>query len=100
MKTTVNFSQFCDAFRSMGRNENFSYDGKKALFEYLESYEEDCDEDVELDVIALCCEYTEYENLEEFQEAYSSEEYKTIDDIHSATTVIAIDDERFMIANF
>ena len=59
MKTSVSFSQFCDAFRNADRNENFSYDGKRALFDYLEQYEDECGTEVELDVIALCCEYSE-----------------------------------------
>lgn len=59
MQTSINFSQFCDAFRDMGRNDNFSYAGKRALFDYLEQYEEDTGCAVELDVIALCCEYYE-----------------------------------------
>lgn len=57
MKTSVNFSQFCDAFRSADRNENFSYDGKRALYDYLEDYADQTG--VELDVIAFCCEYSE-----------------------------------------
>ena len=60
MKTTVNMYQFERAFVDANRNENFSYDGKKALFEYLEQYEEDCGTEIELDVIALCCDYSEY----------------------------------------
>lgn len=59
MKTSINFSQFCDAFRDMDRNDNFSYAGKRALFDYLEQYEEDTGCAVELDIIALCCEYYE-----------------------------------------
>ena len=59
MKETVDFSGFCDAFRNMDRNNNFSYEGKKMLFEYLEQYEEDCGTELELDVIAFCCEYNE-----------------------------------------
>lgn len=59
MKTSVSFSQFCDAFRAADRNENFSYEGKRALFDYLEQYEDECGCEVELDVIALCCEYSE-----------------------------------------
>ena len=59
MKTTVSFTDFCDAFRSMNRNENFSYEGKRALFDYLEHYEADWGVELELDVIALCCEYNE-----------------------------------------
>jgi hypothetical protein len=56
MKTTITFSAFCDAFHDMGRDDNFSYDGKRALFDYLEEITGGA---YELDVIALCCEYGE-----------------------------------------
>ncbi len=59
MKTTIDFCEFCDAFRKMDRNDTFSYDGKKALFDYLEEVEQDTGEEIELDVIALCCDYDE-----------------------------------------
>ena len=62
MKQSVNFSNFCDAFQSHGRNDSFTYAGKRALFDYLEQYEEDCQEEIELDVVALCCEYSEHES--------------------------------------
>ena len=55
MKTTITFSAFCDAFLGMGRNDQFSYAGKRALFDYLEEVAPD----MELDVVALCCEYCE-----------------------------------------
>ena len=58
--SNIGFCEFCDAFRDMDRNENFSYAGKRVLFQYLESLSEDTGSDIELDVIALCCEY--YEN--------------------------------------
>lgn len=61
MKKTINFNDFVDSF-SEDRKNQFSYEGKKALFEYLEQYEEDTGEEIELDTIALCCEYTEYDN--------------------------------------
>lgn len=56
MKTTITFSAFCDAFRDMDRNDNFSYAGKRALFDFLEDNHEG---DYVLDVIALCCDYYE-----------------------------------------
>lgn len=99
MKQTINESQFHDAFIRMNRKENFSYEGRKALFEYLEQYEQDCGEEVEMDVIALCCEYTEYEDLKAFQADYG-EEYESIEDIEDKTTVIRIDDESFLIQQF
>lgn len=59
MKQTVGFNDFCDAFRRIDREKQFSREGLKALFDYLEEYEKASGEDVELDVIALCCEYSE-----------------------------------------
>ena len=55
MKTNITFSAFCDAFRDMGRNDQFSYAAKRALFDFLEEVAPD----MELDVIALCCDYCE-----------------------------------------
>ena len=59
MKTTVSCYDFERAFADADRKENFSYEGLKALFDYLEDYEEQTGEELELDVIALCCEYSE-----------------------------------------
>lgn len=55
MKKTITFSAFCDAFRDMGREDQFSYAGKRALYDFLE----EAFPDYELDVIGLCCEYVE-----------------------------------------
>jgi len=60
MKTTVNFSEFCDAFTRMDRQETYTYAGKRAIFDYLEELENDTGEELELDVVALCCDYSEY----------------------------------------
>jgi hypothetical protein len=56
-------------------------------------------EEMELDVIGTCCEFTEYENIEAFQDDYGSE-YETLDDIRDVTTVIEIDDDAFIIQAF
>ena len=59
MKQTVNFSDFVAAFHRMDRDTQFTRDGLMVLFDYLETYEDDTGEELELDVIALCCEYSE-----------------------------------------
>jgi hypothetical protein len=59
MKTTVSRYDFERAFVDADRKENFSYEGLRALFDYLEDYEEQTGEELELDVIALCCDYSE-----------------------------------------
>ncbi len=99
MKSSVSLSDFIQAFRDMGRDKNFSYDGLEKLFEYLKELEEETGQELELDVIAICCDYNEYENLKEFQQDYG-EEYKSIEDIQEQTDVIMIDDERFIIRVF
>lgn len=58
MKTTVSLEDFRYAFK-LARREDFSYHGLKELFNYLEEYEDSTGEEVELDVIALCCDYSE-----------------------------------------
>ena len=58
MKTTVNQSEFIDAFHRYNRYDQFGYDALCSLFDYLEQIEEDTGEEEELDVIALCCDYS------------------------------------------
>jgi len=98
MKQSVNIYDFERAFKRCER-ENFSYDGLKALFEYLEEYEDGTGEEVELDVIALCCEYAEYDSLNEYNDDYGTE-YDEIDLIQDDTMLIKIDDERFIIQQY
>lgn len=112
MKTTVNFCDFCDAFRNMDRDNNFSYDGKKALFDYLEEYEEDCGQEIELDVIAICCDFSEYADVQEFiadyGDKYSPEEYEDdeefrellLEELQDHTQVIDVDGTAFIIQSF
>ena len=100
MKKTINFYDFRDAFENAGRANQFSYEGQRALFEYLEQYEEECDTEIELDVIALCCEYVEYDNIEEFQLEYGHEDYPDIDSIYNETQVIEFGTGQFIIAAF
>ena len=98
MIQTINEYQFADAFNKI-RPDNFTYRGLIALYNYFEQYEEDTGEQIELDVIAICCDYYEYEDLKYFQEDYS-EDYESIEEIGQATTVIMIDDDAFIIQAF
>lgn len=59
MYQSINEYQFREAFRSMGRGDQFTYEGLNTLFNWLEHYEIDTGEKVEFDVIALCCDYSE-----------------------------------------
>jgi hypothetical protein len=58
MKTSVNFSNFVDAFRTSGRYDQFGYEALQIIFDYLEEYEASTGEEMELDVVAICCDFS------------------------------------------
>ena len=72
MKQTINFYQFAEQFQAV-RPNNFSREGLIALWEYLEEWEKNEAEDIEFDVIALCCEFIEYESVADYQQDYSDD---------------------------
>jgi len=57
MKQSINFSQFVDAFHAHARYDQFGYQALRVIFDYMEEYEDSTGEEVELDVIAICCDY-------------------------------------------
>jgi len=98
MKQIVYESDFIDAFRQI-RPDNFSYEGLKALYADQIELENALGEEIELDVIAICVDFSEYESIEELQQDYG-DEYKSIDDVAQATTVIDIDGTSFIVQSF
>ena len=75
MKNTINFSQFSDRFaRSDTYKDNFSYEWLRALFDYLKEYEEETNQEIEFNMVALCCEYIEYESIKDAFLAYCTED--------------------------
>ena len=86
---TIDIYEFRRAFADYNRADQFSYEGLGALFDWLEEMSDGCTEPYELDVIALCCEFTEYSDLEEIKQAYNT--INTIDDLHDRTIAIEFD---------
>ena len=82
--------EFEARFREMNRGDEFSPEGFEALFEYLDNLSEELEEDIKLDVIALCCDFSErtrkdiedevreYEVKQELEEAETEEEKEEI----------------------
>jgi len=64
MKITLTESEFVNRFLAI-RPDNFSREGLRALFEYLEDAERDLGEETEFDPIAICCEWTQYDSATE-----------------------------------
>ena len=78
MKQTINEYEFRNAFQNI-RPDNFSYEGLNILFNTLEQYEVDTGEEVELDVIAFCCDYSEMDG-EEVRASYGIDEEEDIEE--------------------
>jgi len=69
MIKTITLSDFRSAFQRMDRKDQFSYEGLELIFDYIESYEQETGEQIELDVIDLCCEWSEH-SAEDIAAAY------------------------------
>tara|TARA_R100001132_G_C3188809_1_gene41738 strand:+ start:184 stop:486 length:303 start_codon:yes stop_codon:yes gene_type:complete len=100
MIETVTRTRFINWFRQSDTyKDNFSFFAQASLYDYFEELEEDTGEKIEFDPVAICCEYSEYENIEEYNKDY--EPVESIDKIRELTTVIEIPNkESFIIANF
>jgi hypothetical protein len=59
VQTINSASQFADMFKQSSRADQFSYEALEAIYEYLEDYSHDTGENVELDIVAICCEWYE-----------------------------------------
>ena len=106
MKQTINEYQFIEGFRSM-RPDQFSVPALRALFAYLEELENDIGEEIEFDVIAICCDYQEL-TLEDINREYieytGDEPFDNLKDVSACmeehTEVIPVNDETIIIQNF
>jgi len=85
----VRFYDFERAFVNQERTDSFSYAGKKALFEYLESIEDENNQ-MELDVVGLCGDYSEYEDIEDYNRQ-TNEEYEDVGKLEDTMIVIKIE---------
>jgi hypothetical protein len=92
MYIQVTKSIFIDAFKQQ-RPESFSYDALGAMFDYFDDFGSDVD--VELDVIAICCEFSEYRTLADYNEQHG-EAYASLDELQQNCSVIEVDGEWFV----
>ena len=80
MYTKVTEYDFTEAFKNLDRVSHFQYDGLAALFNYLSDLEQDTGESYELDVIALCCDFSRFDSIEDYNEQYSTK-HTSMDDV-------------------
>lgn len=104
MYINVTEQMFHNEFHTMGRESNFSYQGRSILFDYLEELE-----NYELDVIAICCEFSE-STWQEVADNYNIDlsEYGDADDrieaikeyLEHNTIVVGYTDDFVVYADF
>lgn len=99
--TTIdNGYQLGELFKECGRGDQFSYSGFDALYNYLDDLSDDIGEDFKVDVIALCCDFTEYESYEDLYNEYSysyNEESESWDDINQNDFIEWLNDNTTVI---
>ena len=72
MKNTLSVYEIAHALQD-DSNAGWSYEGSKALAEYLDNLDQESGEDTELDVVAIRCDWSEYESAQDAASNYSWE---------------------------
>lgn len=93
MYIDVTFRDFEKAFNEL-RPSAFNYEQLVALFKHLEELEEGMCKQIELDVIAICCNYIAYDSIEECLEENG---FESIEELGNNTTIIECEDGSVII---
>ena len=87
--TEVTQQDFVDAFRRWPeRAETFTYEALLALYDWYEELSDGTGEPTRLDVIAICCEWAEYDSFADVQADY--EDIGSLEDLKDHATVIEL----------
>ena len=85
MIQTVTEHDFVSAFLNHTYN-TFSYEGLKSLFEHFENVIGETGEQIELDVVAISCEYEEFDDVDELERVWG----RSLEKVQEVTTVIPV----------
>lgn len=69
---TVNQYQIIDIVNKHDRLDNFGYQGWLKLFDHIEQESEDTGQNIEVDIVAWCCEYNMHESPQEVFDNHST----------------------------
>ena len=107
MYKTIDFYDFENAFEAMGRGNQFTPAGLRVLFDYLE--ESEAGRDIELDVIAFCCDYredtvanlaAEHDIMPDHDRREAKLKEAVLDYLNARTTVCGATDDTIVYAVF
>ena len=86
----LDFSDFCRAFEERGRGDQFSTDALRMIFDYLD------EDNSELDVIAICCDFAE-SSIEELALEQDVEPDDVRDHMNQSTLVLGETDAETLV---
>jgi hypothetical protein len=96
VQTISTVGQFSNAFEQAGRRNQFSRDALELLFNYFD----DMGDNVELDVVAICCEFEE-SDADYLREQYDIPEGDSVEEfLNDNTTLIGETKDGFVYAAF
>lgn len=105
MHKRIYLSDFMEAFNDHECDDQFSPAALEALFEFFEELEDETGELVELDVIAICCDFTEYDSPQDcaedmFLDVEGMEDKDIISLLQEHTIVIPLKSGGIVIQNY
>ena len=83
---TINASDLYNMACRMDRGHNFGYNGWLAIGDYLEQLSDDLGENIEVDIVGICCDYSMSEDVSDWWKEYGvysdidSDEWEEMDD--------------------
>lgn len=84
--------------------DKFSTEGAMTIQKYYDDLSESIDEDIEFEPVGWCCEWSEYDNLLEFNTEYwgegKNENWFSLDELKEQTEVLELSGGRLIVLNF
>jgi hypothetical protein len=96
MKKNITKSMFKQGFKNYNR-DYFSTEGYEVLYDYLIELEISCDFEIDFDVIAIICDFVEYESIKECLNDYDMD---CIENLEDETTVLLLENDGIIIHTF
>ena len=90
MKININKNQFSNLFSKCNRGNNFSYEARDALYDYLYNNYGD---DYVVDIIAICCDFRE----DEQDDILSDYDVTSLDELSEVVNIVAVLDDSIII---
>lgn len=109
---TINASDLYHMACRMGRGDNFGYAGWNAIGDYLEQLSDDLGEDLEVDIVGICCEYSQADGIDdvweqvvkfgdidddEWEEMDDEEKLEAVQDYLQENTTVVVCEENLII---